>query len=142
MKKFTLLAFACLLLASSASAEDYAINRMRDNWFIEGMGGAGVMMSRFDAKAKFGERIGMKANLAVGKWFSPVFGVRIGGEFNQMRGAITRDGMAHGGFIGAYTDKLYGDGKAFKQKFNNVGIFGDAMVNVTNWLCGYKIAEY
>ena len=84
MKKITLLAFACAMLMAPAAvnaqevtyvedpAQGYLFNRMQDNWFVEAEGGAGVMMSKYDKHAKFGDRIGLKGNLAVGKWFSPL----------------------------------------------------------------------
>ena len=91
MKKITLLAFACAMLMAPAAvnaqevtyvedpAQGYLFNRMQDNWFVEAEGGAGVMMSKYDKHAKFGDRIGLKGNLAVGKWFSPLWGARFGG---------------------------------------------------------------
>ena len=91
MKKITLLAFACAMFFAPAAvnaqevtyvedpAQGYIFNRFQDNWFIEAEGGAGVMLSTWDRVGKFKDRIGWKANLAVGKWFSPIIGLRIGG---------------------------------------------------------------
>ena len=107
-------------------AQGYLFNRFQDNWFIEAEGGAGVMMSKFDAKADFGDRIGWKANLAVGKWFSPLLGVRLGAEFNQMKGVA----------VGPNAIGYRANGKAvdnyMPQQFNNIGGFGDVMLNITN----------
>ena len=117
-------------------AQGYLFNRFQDNWFIEGLGGAGVMMSPYDAQAKFGDRIGWKANLAVGKWFSPIIGLRFGGEFNQMKGACKLG--AEGAVLGMRTDKPAISKDFYHQQFNNIGMFGDVLINLTNWWCGYK----
>lgn len=149
MKKITFMALACAMFMGSsvASAQEvtyvedpaqgYIFNRFQDNWFVEALGGAGVMMSKYDANAKFGDRIGWKGNLEVGKWFSPIIGLRIGGEFNQMKGAwkTTEAG------IGARPEAANKAGFNL-QKFNNVGVSGDAMINLTNWWCGYKPGRF
>lgn len=154
MKKITLLACACaLFLAPAVNAQEvqyvedpaqgYIFNRMQDNWFIQAEGGVGVMMSFKDAEAKFGKRIAPKANLFIGKWFSPLLGVRIGGHFEQMKG-IAGEATA----IGRRTDLDWLKDDADKtnyygaQMFNRIGVTGDVLFNVTNWLCGYKPGRF
>ncbi len=154
MKKITLLACACaLFLAPAVNAQEvqyvedpaqgYIFNRMQDNWFIQAEGGVGVMMSYKDAQAKFGKRIAPKANLFIGKWFSPLLGVRIGGHFEQMKGIA---GAATA--IGRRTDLDWLKDDADKtnyygaQMFNRIGVTGDVLFNVTNWLCGYKPGRF
>ena len=154
MKKITLLACACaLFLAPAVNAQEvqyvedpaqgYIFNRMQDNWFIQAEGGVGVMMSFKDAEAKFGKRIAPKANLFIGKWFSPLLGVRIGGHFEQMKG-IAGEPTA----IGRRTDLDWLKDNADKtnyygaQMFNRIGVTGDVLFNVTNWLCGYKPGRF
>ena len=68
MKKITLLALACamFMVPTVASAQEVTyvedpaqgliFNKFQDNWFVEGLGGAGVMMSAYDKHAKFGDR--------------------------------------------------------------------------------------
>lgn len=148
MKKITLLACACALFMGNFAAnaqevtyaedasQGYLFNRMQDNWWIEVDGGAGVLMSTWDAKQDFGKRLGLKGQLAVGKWFSPLLGIRIGGEFNQMIGVTNKYGLGYRPWnhvIGTY------EGTTLRpSKFNNIGGFGDVMFNATNWICGYK----
>ena len=148
MKKITLLAFACAMLTAPAAvnaqevtyvedpAQGYLFNRMQDNWFIEAEGGAGVMMSKFDKHSDFKDRIGAKANFNIGKWFSPLLGLRIGGEFNQMKGATIKNAP-----IGYRPWEMAKDGY-YAQKFNNIGGFGDVMFNLTNWALGYKPGRF
>ena len=151
MKKITLMALACAMFMGSAAAnaqevtyvEDPAqgviFNKFQDNWFVEALGGAGVMMSTYDKHAKFGDRLGWKGNLVVGKWFSPIIGLRVGGEFNQMKGAykVGTEGAVLGASADAAKDAGYN-----KQHFNNIGGFGDVMINLTNWWCGYKPGRF
>ena len=152
MKKITLLACACaLFLAPAVNAQEvqyvedpaqgYIFNRMQDNWFIQATGGVGVMMSYRDAKMKLGQRfLAPKANLFIGKWFSPLLGVRIGGHFEQMKGATDTYNA-----IGVRTDMgdQMKDGPDYLgQKFNRIGVTGDVLFNVTNWICGYKPGRF
>ena len=152
MKKITLLAFVCAMFMAPAvanaqevtyvedPAQGYLFNRMQDNWFIQGEGGVGVRMSKWDAKAKFGHRLGAKANLFVGKWFSPLFGFRLGGEFNQMKG-LTQGYKGIGARpwpLREYNVK----NNLMNQEFNNIGITGDVLFNLTNWICGYKPGRF
>jgi len=150
MKKITLMALACAMFMAPAvanaqevtyvedPAQGYTFNRFQDNWFVGVLGGAGVMMSKYDSGVDFGKRLGWKGNLVVGKWFSPIVGLRIGGEFNQMKGATMIPAYGEMGVRTDMNDKLNGKaGNAF-QYFNNIGAFGDAMINVTNWWCGYR----
>lgn len=151
MKKITLMALACamFMVPSVASAQEvtyvedpaqgYTFNRFQDNWFVEGLGGAGVMMSTWDKNLDFGDRIGWKGNLYVGKWFSPIIGLRFGGEFNQMKGATNTQESIHA--MGLRADKNV-KGNIYEQQFNNIGIAGDVMLNVTNWWCGYRPGRF
>lgn len=154
MKKITLLACACaLFLAPAVNAQEvqyvedpaqgYIFNRMQDNWFIQAEGGVGVMMSYKDAQAKFGKRIAPKANLFIGKWFSPLLGVRIGGHFEQMKG-IAGQPSAIGlrTDLDWYKDDANKNGVYGAQMFNRIGVTGDVLFNVTNWICGYKPGRF
>ncbi len=148
MKKITLLAFACAMFMGNFAAnaqevtyvedasQGYLFNRMQDNWWVEVDGGAGVLCSKWDATQSFGKRLGLKGQLAVGKWFSPLLGVRIGGEFNQMIGVTNPYGMGYRPWNGTIGQD--GNLPLKPSKFNNVGAFGDVMFNATNWICGYK----
>ena len=150
MKKITLIALACAMFMAPAvanaqevtyvedPAQGYTFNRFQDNWFVGAMGGAGIMMSKYDRGVDFGKRIGWKGALVVGKWFSPVVGLRVMGEFNQMKGA-TNYGMA---IRTDMNDKLNHKAGTNFQFFNNVGVAGDAMLNLTNWIMGYTPGRF
>jgi len=154
MKKITLLACACaLFLAPAVNAQEvqyvedpaqgYIFNRMQDNWFIQAEGGVGVMMSYRDAKMKLGKRfMAPKANLFIGKWFSPLLGVRIGGHFEQMKGATDMNNINAIGYRADMADQMKDGPDYAGQKFNRIGVTGDVLFNVTNWLCGYKPGRF
>ena len=122
MKKITLMALACAMFMVPAvanaqevtyvedPAQGYTFNRFQDNWFVQGLGGAGIMMSRSDNEADFADRIGWKGALMIGKWFSPVAGVRFGGEFNQMKGLTAPDNYP--AKLGVRADRALYDGSA------------------------------
>ena len=118
-------------------AQGYIFNRMQDNWFIQAEGGVGVMMSYKDAEADFGKRIAPKANLFIGKWFSPLLGLRIGGHFEQMKGIAGQSSA-----IGYRSDLDMGDTQLPGQLFNRIGVTGDVLFNLTNWICGYKPGRF
>ena len=148
MKKITLMALACAMFMAPAvanaqevtyvedPAQGYTFNRFQDNWFVAAMGGAGIMMSKYDRGLDFADRIGWKGNLVVGKWFSPVAGARVMGEFNQMKGA-TYTGMAIRPDLDGKLNGKLGAG-AHYQFFNNIGVAGDIMLNATNMILGYR----
>lgn len=145
MKKIALLVILCVAYLMPSVAQEvtyvedpsqgYLLNRMRDNWFITADAGVGIIMSSYDKHQKFGDRLGLKFDLFVGKWFSPLLGLRAGADFEQLKGATWTGNYAALGYLG----KNSLDGGAYRgQHFNDVGLVGDVLFNVSNWLCGYK----
>ena len=141
----SLLWIACLVPSFTSAQEvvyvedpsqGYLFNRMRDNWFIDAEGGIGIIMSPYDVNAPFDQRIGAKVNLHIGKWFSPLIGIRFGGDFEQLRGATWTGNYAALGYRN--WPKMYKDGRYAPTHFNDAGVTGDVLFNVSNWLVGYK----
>lgn len=145
MKKSTLMAFglglfACTAFAQNAQevtyvedpAQGYLFNRFKDNWFIQAEGGAAVAHSQFDQHRKFGDRITPSASLYVGKWFSPLLGVRGGLDFLATKGLTNNPNAA-----GAQPFENMVNGY-YKTRDNYVGPVVDFMLSLTNWWCGYK----
>ena len=146
MKKIALLALLCMTYFIPVNAQEvtyvedptqgYLFNRMRDNWFIDAEGGVGMFMSPYDANATFGHRLGAKVNVHVGKWFSPLLGLRFGGDFEQLKGATWTGNYSALGYRN--WPRMYKDGKYAPTHFNDAGLTGDVLFNVSNWLVGYK----
>ena len=148
MKKIALLALLCVayLAPTMTSAQEvtyvedpsqgYLFNRMRDNWFIQADGGVGMLMSLYDKHEHFGHRLGAKADLFVGKWFSPLLGLRAGVDYEQLKGATFTGNYGALGYRN--WPRTLDDGQFVPQHFNNFGLVGDVLFNVSNWLVGYK----
>ncbi len=145
MKK-GLLALACVAMMAQSSVaqtaqevtyvedptQGYLFNRFQDNWFISAQGGANIFFSPGDVNRDALDRWEPAANIYVGKWFSPLLGVRVGAEFLKVKG-LSEVANANGVQPGEGTvNGLY------KQKFVHLGPTFDVMFSVTNWLAGYK----
>lgn len=145
MKKIVLLALATVALCSASNAnaqevtyvEDCSqgvlMNRNADNWFITAQGGANFLVSHHDVKTpEWRNRIGAQANLFVGKWVSPVLGIRFGASWVMPKGATTANGTFRKMNDGAFSNGYY------PEKFMGIGGEFDILISLTNWWCGYK----
>jgi outer membrane protein OmpA-like peptidoglycan-associated protein len=150
MKKSVLFSLACaavMSLGASAQSTDeivyvedpsqgYTFNSFKDNWFITIDGGANIQFSHADKVRKFTDRFAPNAAIYAGKWFSPIFGARLGLNYYLGKGVSCTDaatGLVYNGTNGyAMTDGHY------KTNTYNFGFVADAMLNITNWWCGYK----
>lgn len=147
MKKATLLACACAIFAASnVVAQENAqevtyvsdpeqgvlLNRTRDNWFITAEGGADIYFAHHAIHRNLSDRFAPAAGLYAGKWFSPVFGGRLGVSWMTLKGLSSSDRA-----LGVLADEYRPDGY-YKTKTNEIGPMFDLMVNLTNWWCGYK----
>ena len=149
MKKLTIIAallFSAASFGANAQSVTYAedpsqgllINNFPNNWFIQVEGGANVFMSPNDTKVKsFGDRITPSFQLSVGKWFSPVFGVRVTGDAFMVKGASDDLAVVRGD-MALRPDLDYAKDGYVAQKAWFFGPNADAMLNLTNWWCGYK----
>lgn len=147
MKKAFLLAIACVLgmgqnLVAQESevvfvpdeTQGLLLNNFKSNWFITLEGGANVHFSTHDSSIKFLNRIAPAGSLYVGKWFSPVLGVRAGVSVLPLRAATTDPEV-----VGARPDwTVSGNSQLYHQRTLEIGPVADVMLNLTNWWCGYK----
>lgn len=148
MKKYLLTAVAALA-ALSMSAQETVVatetvteNRGADNWFISIGAGPQVFMGDHDRQAKVGDLISPALDISVGKWFSPVFGVRLMYSGLSAKGATQTWGNKDGGvhstgkeLPGKFTHEY---GFLCKSKFNFMDIHADVMFDITNLIRGYK----
>ncbi len=141
MKKITLIAAACALAFAPMSAQEtqtqadpsqgYLMNSFKDNWFITAQGGVNVNFSRHDIVRDFSDRFAPNAGLYIGKWFTPVFGGRLGVDWMSLKG------MGTAGADGYLPVEHQTEGY-YKTRQMAVGPTFDLMVNLTNLFCGYK----
>lgn len=143
MKKFTLAALLCAMLLPSAAkaqevtyvedpAQGYTFNKFSDNWFIQLEGGANLLMTPCDTKEKFAKRIQPQVELNIGKWFSPIIGLRTSFGFARYKGA------ADATSIYMQNTPACGDNTFNHEVFYKFNFGGDVLLNLTNWWCGYK----
>lgn len=148
MKKVALFALGCATIfgASNIHAQEVSyvedcsqgltVNPMKSNWFITAQGGGNVLFSNHDTEAKFKNRIGATAGIYAGKWFTPVWGFRLGVSGMILRGATNNDGAFcdphSSGFLGSTGEKFYA------ERFAALGPKVELMLSLTNWLCGYN----
>ena len=146
MKKSILLGFvAALFMGQSAMAQSaqeityvedpsqgYILNNFSDNWFISAEGGINYYFDRNNSERSFLDRFSPNAGIWVGKWFSPIIGLRAGANFTQLKGMGTDGGY---GWYGTFQD---GNTVYDKYKRNEFGAQLNAMLNLTNWWCGYR----
>ncbi len=146
MKKATLLACAVALFGAQAvNAQEAAqeltyqpdpsqgvlVNRMQDNWFITVEGGASFYAAPVNVHRDAADRFMPAASIYGGKWFTPVFGGRVGVNYLGLKG------LAKGpNYFGVLQGEQVGD--YYKTKYAEIGPVFDLMVNLTNWWCGYK----
>lgn len=104
----------------------YETNRFIDNWFVEVGGGVNMPVDNFRQIFKGGLTYdfgGLTVNANLGKWFDPVYGVRLGWQ-----GLTT----------GNIDNRVNGIGGSFDGNHYFNYVHGDFMVNVSNLFAGYK----
>lgn len=116
-------------------------NHFFDNWFVSGGFGGQVLFGNHDKQVKFFNRIAPALDIAVGKWFTPGFGVRLMYSGLSLKGATQKEG--HGEFPAHSTGEDVpgkgGDGYwLMKQKFKFYNLHMDALFNMSNLLYGYN----
>ena len=132
---------ACALFAQTGqqveSGKEDKTCHFGDNWFISAAGGVQIYFGDHDRQVSFGDRIAPALDINVGKWFTPVVGVRLGYNGLSIKGA-TRWGQAHS--TGVPVDG-WGEG-LYKSKFGYYNIHVDAMFNISNFIGGYKATRF
>ena len=109
--------------ASAQNKEKFVSESWKDNIFVSvGVG----MQGTFNPDTDFGKSVTPLINLSVGKFFNPVWGVR-----GQIYGWQAKQETAYP-FLNdpSYTKR--------ERKENYIGLNADAMVNLSNLICGYN----
>lgn len=86
------------------------LNKFWDNWFIQSLGGFSLM---WDSRSRFNGRPAPAMELALGKWFSPMWGARLGFMY---------EGLAKSG----------------GHEYDNGYVHGDLLWNFSNTVAGWK----
>ena len=107
----------------------------KSNWFISAGAGPQVFFGDHDRQRKFGQRISPALDVAVGKWVTPVVGVRL------MYSGLYAKGCTQNGI---YSEGNPLDGKPWHgywlehSKFNFMNLHADLLLDLTNWIGGYN----
>lgn len=98
--------------STSAVRTTWISNRFRDNWFISVSGGVGQLMSEETRYMDFGDQIKPTIGFSLGKWFSPVWGLRINATGSKLQGFATWTQPGDEGYgLGSwYVGKNYSNG--------------------------------
>lgn len=121
-----------LMLAGSSIAsaqetntkEKYRSESWKDNIFLSVGVGAQACVNPDNFDYGFGKAITPLVNISVGKFITPVWGVRL-----QVAGWSTKLNTKY---------PFPNTGNWRKNKETYIGLNADAYVNLTNWFCGYK----
>lgn len=142
---------AALAVALSAAAQDVTeevvvrtapavgarsvTSSFKSNWFIQAGAGPQVFFGDHDRQRKFGERISPALDIAVGKWFTPVIGVRVMYSGLYFKGATQNGAFQSGGEI---SGKPWHGYWLNESKVNFMNLHADVMLDLVNWIGGYN----
>ena len=141
MRKLVLVVFSLMAMSISAmnpvEGQENGKTAQADSenfephWFVSVAVGPQLLFGDHEKQMSFGDKISPALDVAVGRWFTPLWGARLMYSGVSVKGA-TQNG-AHS------TGEVYDAGKWLdKQKVNFFNIHAEALFNATNWLLGYN----
>ncbi|MCD8236991.1 MAG: OmpA family protein [Prevotellaceae bacterium] len=110
-------------------------NTFWNNCFVSVGGGAQMFFSDHNKQLKFGHRFTPALDVAVGKWFTPGFGLRVMYSGLSAKGATQNDAHSNGKPIG---DKPWQGYWLKESKFDFFNLHADVMFNFSNLFFGYN----
>lgn len=112
----------------------YETNRFVDNIFFGVAGGVNRYNGENSSYGKFGKTITPAVDLYVGKWLTPVIGLRLGYSGVSARGwSVGKEHMS------PYYHKLVdAQTQAYETKFGVAYLHGDILLNFSDAISGYK----
>lgn len=126
---------ALIVQEKNTSWSGYVTNRFWDNWFISIGAGGEMYFGQNDSQGKFGKRIAPAFDFSVGKWIVPTIGLRAQVSGFKLKGyTYDRNNM----YVNGSPDK---DG-LFKQSWNQFNVHGDVLLNLSNWIGGYRYDRF
>ncbi|MDR1756782.1 MAG: OmpA family protein [Culturomica sp.] len=109
----------------------YETNRFWDNWFISAGGGVQMYFGTADRKEELTKRLTPTADFSVGKWIVPTLGLRLQASGGELKGVAGDQSALY------LTGEKNKDG-FWKQSWEQVNAHLDIMVNLSNWIGGYR----
>lgn len=111
-------------------------NAQSQDFFIRIGANANYYWGDDDSYLNLGAHISPSANITVGKWFNPYWGVQIGGNYGKINAVALTNDTPYG--TGEITDKTANNKICYKEKFNILTIQPEIVYNVSNGMCGYN----
>ena len=141
MKKLLLAVFSLLAISVNAmnpvkgsdevKATQADSESFEPRWFVSVAAGPQLLFGDHEKQMSLGDKLSPALDVAVGRWFSPLWGARLMYSGLSVNGA-TQTG-AHA------TGEVYDASKWLdKQKVNFFNIHADALFNATNLIFGYN----
>ena len=106
----------------------YETNSFWSNWYIGVGGGINIYEGEFDNKTSVGNRIAPALDVALGKWITPSYGVRLQYSGLKAKGLADASGMYAKGAHCSY----------YKEEFNVSNLHADFMWNWSNGFLGFN----
>lgn len=106
----------------------YLTNRFNENWSIGMAGAANLYHGEDDSKGDFMKRLSPGFELSIGKWITPIYGLRLEGSVGQLAGWSSV--LSH--YSVKKVEKLY------YEKYNLITGRLDFMVNLSTVINGYN----
>ena len=116
-------------------ADEEIPSAAKSNWFISAGAGPQIFFGDHDKQRKFGERISPALDIAVGKWFTPVIGMRLMYSGLYAKGA-TQNGVFQSG--GPISGKPWNGYWLSESKFDFMNLHVDVMFDFCNLIGGYN----
>lgn len=162
MIKKTILAALVMCVAMTGFAQDttrvetveHSMDKFRvetgsfwSNWYVSLAGGGQVYFGDHDHYAAFKDRVAPALDVAVGKWFTPVIGVRLMYSGLKMKGAsqvFVPQEVSPEKHDKVHSTGVEVPGKGghdywlYKSKFNMGNVHADVMFNMLNLFGGYN----
>lgn len=116
-----------------ASRTVWELDRFRDHWFISIQGGVADLMSEESRYVDFGDRIKPTVGLSVGKWITPVWGVRLNVTAAELQGFSTWNYNTDYGLGDWYVGKNYDNPYGINSTNNYIHAY-DPQANVRQFV--------
>lgn len=115
----------------------YEVGGFADNWSVGIGGGVNMYLGEHDRQMKTRDRFSPNLDVYVGKWFTPVVGMRFGYTGLNFKGLTNVDTNMPNSIGEAYNG-TNGFKELYVQKFNFFNLHADFMLNLVNLIGGYK----
>ena len=129
-----------VIIEQTATTSAGVASSGKSNWFISAGAGAQVFFGDHDRQRSFGQRISPALDIAVGKWVTPVVGMRLMYSGLSAKGATQDEGTSHGPFSNGkpLSNKPWSGYWLTESKFDFMNLHFDVMFDLCNWIGGYN----